>query len=220
MTKNDFKKEAVRLRRAGFSYALIRKTVPVSKSTLALWLRNVPYTPNTIVKNRIRGAALKSLKWSQKSKRISIENARFAAKKDLGSLSRRDLFLLGIGLYIGEGSKTNGHVRVINSDPDVICLALRWFKEIFGLKISNFWITIHLYPDNNIEESLVFWSKKTGIPLNQFGKTQVDRRPKQPKKRGMLRYGTAHVRVKSCGDISKGIFLFRRILATIECVLR
>lgn len=90
--------------------------------------------------------------------------------------------MLGIGLYIGEGSKTQEIVRIVNSEPEVICLAIRWFEEGLGLNKSNFAPIIHLYPDNNVQKSLTFWSQITGIPLSQFGKTQIDTREKKTKK--------------------------------------
>ena len=45
--------------------------------------------------------------------------------------------MLGLGLYIGEGGKTDGLIRIINSDPKVIKLAIKWFKFSFGIKTEN-----------------------------------------------------------------------------------
>lgn len=126
--------------------------------------------------------------------------------------------MLGVGLYIGEGTKTQGLVRVINSDPKVIQLAIKWFMDVFGLPNTHFHLDIHLYPDNDIEKSLTFWSVATGIPRLQFGKTQIDRRQKTTNKRGVLQYGTAHLRIKSCGKKEYGVFLFRRIIFQIETI--
>lgn len=151
-----------------------------------------------------------------RSNQTSIEIARRHALKKLGTLSLRDLFLLGVGLYIGEGSKSRGHVRITNSNPRVISLAIRWLEESFGLRTENLSLAIHLYPDNNIEESLSFWSRTTGIPRAQFRKTQVGRREKKHKKRGMLRYGTAHLNIRGRGERKFGVLLFRTIIALID----
>ncbi len=216
MTKVSLREEAVKLRKDGNSYNLIRRRVTVSKSTLTVWLRDVPFSPNKEVQNRIRGAALRVSEWSHKNKELSVKTAQRLARKKLGIVSRRDLFLLGLGLYIGEGTKSRGNVRVINSDPRVVSLAVRWFEEIFGLKTKNFSLTIHLYPDNDIEEALNFWAHATGIPRGQFGKVQIDRRKKKLKKRGMLQYGTAQLRVHSRGEKKFGVLLFRIIIALID----
>jgi len=218
--KKALQNKAIALRRSGYSYNLIQKQVPVSKSTLTLWLANVPYSPNEIVQNRIRGAILNATQWNQKRKRDSLEKAAREARRDLGKLTKRDLFLLGIGLYIGEGSKTQDQVRIVNSDPDVICLAIHWFTKVLGLRKEHFSPTIHLYPDNDPRESLEFWSRVTDIPPSQFGKTQIDRRLKKPKKVGLLRYGTAHLHICSRGDKRFGVFLSRKINALIREIYR
>lgn len=216
MVKSTQKELAVILRKQGYSYNLILKKVPVSKSTLTLWLADVPYTPNSEVMNRIRGATLNVRKWQNAQKRDSLERATASAKQQLGNVTPRDLLMLGIGLYIGEGSKSEDIVRVINADPQVICLALRWFEESLGLNKKHFSIRIHLYPDNDIEEAITFWSTVTGLPKDQFSKVQIDRRNKTFKKRGMLKYGTAHLSVMARGKPECGSFLSRRILALID----
>lgn len=216
MTKTEMKSKAVELRTQGYSYNLIRKQVLVSKSTLSVWLKDVAFSPNKEVQNRVRAASLNLTEWSRRDKQNSIEIAQKQAQAKLGTLSARDLFMLGLGLYMGEGTKSHGFVRVINSDPRVIALAIRWFEESFGMRTENFSLTIHLYPDNDIAKSLSFWSNVTGIPLSQFGKIQVDRREKKAKKRGMLQYGTAHLYVQSRGRKEFGVLLFRTIIALSE----
>ena len=218
MTRRDLKDKAISLRKSGYSYNLILKEVPVSKSTLSLWLRNIPFTPNQEVRNRIKGAALEIGRYKTKNKQLSLEKTKYKAIDKLGYLSKRDLFILGIGIYIGEGSKTTHNVRVVNSDPRLIVASIRWFEEFFNVPKENFSLAIHLYPDNNIEKSLNFWSEITGIPLKQFGKTQIDKRKKNVKKDGMLKHGTAHLSVRGCGREDLGVNLHRTINALIENV--
>lgn len=204
------------MRKAGYSYALIRGKIPVSKSTLTVWLRDIPYQPNRIVQNRIRGAARNVFLWQQERKHKTIDRARKSAKETLGLLSKRDLLLFGLGVYVGEGSKTQGVPKIVNSDPEVIRLTVAWFRRVFDVPIENFSISVHIYPDDNEQGAILFWSRKTGIPTSQFGKTQVDTRVKKTKKRGMLRHGTAHIRIRAAGKNEYGVALFRKILALIE----
>ena len=51
--------------------------------------------------------------------------------------SKRDLFMAGVGIYIGEGTKTNGIVRIINADPKIIKFMVKWFELMFGVKAQN-----------------------------------------------------------------------------------
>lgn len=216
MSKDELKKKAIELRKKGYSYNLIKKEVPVAKSTLSLWLRDIPFKPNDKVKNRIIRNIERASEWARNNKKKSINKAKEQAEEKLGRLSERDLLMLGLGLYIGEGSKSQDMIEIANSDPRVICLAMRWLEDCFGLHRDNFSLMIHLYPDNDIEKSLNFWSNVTGIPISQFHKTQIDNRQNKKIKKGKLRHGTANLRVKANGNKDFGVLLFRKIIFMIN----
>ena len=221
MKSVTLREQAFSLRRKGYSYNIISERTGLSKGTLSDWLSGLAYTPNAEVRGRIGRARAALLVAQQKRKTDSSELAKAMARKDIDKISKRDLLMLGLGVYIGEGSKTGGITRVVNSNPSVIRLTLRWFKEIFGLGVKNFRVRIHLYPDNDIQETLAHWSKELSIPLKQFQTSQIDTRTgKKAFKRGKLPYGTAHVTVQSMGKPEHGVFLQRRINAWIEKVMK
>ncbi len=221
MTKHIEKEKAIKLRKAGHSYNYIVDKVMVSKSTLHYWLADISYVPNKETVARIGKARAKSGEVKSKMKRESIRKAQLEAQKDIGVLSERDLFMLGIGLYIGEGGKTHNIVRIINANPEVMQLAVRWFEVSCGLTKKNFSIALHLYPDNNLNEAVAHWERVTGIPRSQFSKTQIDRRKnKKAHKKDKLPHGTAHLTIKSCGNKKFGVFLSRKICAWMDEVYR
>src|SRR3989344_2076141 len=219
--KPTLKAQAIQLRKQGYSYGFILEKVTVSKSTLTAWLSGIKYTPNKEVVERIGKARAASGAAKTRLKNETIERARVQAVKDVGSLSARDLFMLGLGIYIGEGTKSHTVVRVINADPRVISLVIKWFHKVCGLPKENFRLKIYLYPDNNIKESLNYWSKVSRIPLGQFQKVSIDRRKdKKMAKRGKLPYGKAHLSIRSSGRKEFGVFLFWRIKAWIDEVTK
>jgi hypothetical protein len=219
MKNASLKEIAIKLREEGYSYGLILEQVPVSKSTLSVWLAHIPYTPNKKVVERIGSALAASGLVKHKQKTASYKEAEMLAKSDIGSCTERDLFMLGIALYIGEGEK-NDNVGIINSDPLIIVMTMNWLKKFYNVPQVNFTLAIHLYPDNNSEASLEYWSKQTGIPVSSFGKTQVDRRQnKSMGKRSKLPHGTAHLRVRANGNRQLGALLARRIKAASTIVL-
>ncbi|HEC30599.1 MAG TPA: hypothetical protein ENI66_01120 [Candidatus Yonathbacteria bacterium] len=212
MTKYIEREKAIKLRKDGHSYNYIADKTGASKGTLNCWLSDIPYIPNNETISRIGKARAKSGEVKSLQKLNSIKMARREAKNEINFVSKRDLFMLGLALYIGEGSKSYGIIRVINANPKVIKFMIKWFKEIFGMSDENFAIRLHLYPDNNEKECLDFWSEKTDLSALQFQKTQIDRRKnKKLSKRGKLPYGTAHLSVKSCGNKRYGVFLARKI---------
>lgn len=208
------------MRDSGYSYSMINKQLGVSKSTLSNWFKDVPFIPNREVLKRIQYGPIKSAEKRHNKRVEETAKLKELGANEIGSLSARDLWLLGIGLYIGEGAKSNESIRIINSDPEVIRLAIKWLKSIAILKTENFRIVIYLYPDNDMEECLNFWQKVTGLPRTTFGKVQIDRRKNKSKfKQKKLPHGTALVVVKSNGNPELGKKLFRRIMGWISGVL-
>ena len=205
------------MRSEGYSYNLISEKLGISKGTLSCWLKELPYKPNPDVVKRIQSGPHKSGMLKHNIRVAEIRKIKELAKNELGSISKRDLWMIGLGLYIGEGAKSIESVRIINSDPEIIKLSIKWLREVCGLKTSNITLAIHLYPDNDIEKSLQFWSKETRIPLAQFRKTQIDKRiNKLRKNQGKLPFGTAHIRIVSDGNAEFGVKLHRRIMGWIE----
>jgi hypothetical protein len=219
--RNPLKKRAQKLRDGGYSYKMINTKLKIAKSTLSNWFKDRPFTPNKKVLQRIQYGPIKSAEQKHNKKVQEINRLREIGAKEIGALAKRDLWLLGLGLYIGEGTKSHETIRIINSDPSVIRLAIKWFKEICDLKDENITIAVHLYPDNNIKKSLKFWSGVTGLPLNNFRKTQIDMRVKKSiLKRSKLPHGTAHLTIISKGDPNKGVWLYRKINGWIDGVLK
>jgi hypothetical protein len=217
----SLKEKAIEHRKQGYSYNMISEKLGLAESTLRDWLKEIPYEPNKEVIARIGKGRAKAAQTKHNQKLANIYQVKALAKRELGKLTKRDLWLLGIGLYLGEGSKSSKeNVRVINSNPEIIKFAVNWFREICGLKNENFTLAIHTYPDNNIRATINYWSKVTGIPKKQFGKTQIDRRTnKSGRKKRKLPYGTAHLTVRANRKKEFGVNLHRRIMCWIEAVL-
>lgn len=220
MSNNSPRELATELRNSGYSYNMISNRLGIAKSTLSNWFKDRPFTANIEVLKRIQYGPIKSGQLRHNRKVEEINKFKDLGMLELGGLSKRDLWLLGLGLYIGEGSKSHETIRIINSDPEVIRLAIRWFKECCNLNDENITIAIHLYPDNHIGESLQFWRKVTGLTLKNFRKTQIDQRKDKLKiKKTKLPYGTAHLMIISNGNPKNGVQLYRRINGWISQAL-
>ncbi len=219
---NKSKTAAIKLRKEGYSYTMIGQKIGVAKSTLSNWLHFIPFQPNQEVIEKIGKAKLKSALYKQTIKFKDIKRRKKEAHREVGKISDRDIFMLGIGLYLGEGSKSFEEIRVVNSDPVIIKLAISWLKKFCNLNTNHFKLAIHAYPDNNIKEAIYFWSQTTEIPIQQFNKTIIDaRKNKSLFKKRKLPYGTAHLYVKNGGTLTPGIkSLHRKIMGWIEAVTK
>lgn len=131
--KKKEKEKAIKLRHKGFSYSEILKTVPIAKSTLSVWLREIGVAKR--YKQRLtekRRQAQFKAQQACREKRIKItEEIKFLARNEIGKISKRELWLIGTALYWGEGTKqgirnVSARVTFSNSDPKMIRIFLRW----------------------------------------------------------------------------------------------
>jgi|SRR3989344_1652944 len=215
---NVLKEKAIKLREAGYSYSMINGKLGIPKATLSNWLAFIRFQPNQEVIEKIGKAKLKSALYKQKLKFENIVAMKIQAAKDIGVLSKRDLFMLGIGLYMGEGSKSFEQVQITNSDPVIIRTAVTWLKTFLNLDIVNFMIQIHAYPDTDLVKSINFWSEEIGVPKKQFSKIIIDtRNNKSLFNKRKLPYGTVSLRIKKGETNIQGIkSLHRKIMGWIE----
>ncbi len=210
MIKKDYfqlKKKAIQLRKKGWSYNQINRMINVSKSTLSLWLKDVPLSEeqkqrfyNSRIINLSRGAP------SQKERRKrEIEKILKEAEKEIQIPLFWDTFqLIGAALYWAEGSKTNGF-EVTNSDPYFILFMVKWFERVFGVSSNNLKIHLNIYSQQNEQEIKQFWSQLTGIPLKNFGKSYI-KPPNKGFKKNNLYYGTIKIRVPKGTDMRHKTF--------------
>lgn len=209
---NTLRAEAERLRDEGYTYNMITEALGIASSTMSYWFKDRPFTPNYAAAERIKHGPLKGGAIKHNRKVSEVAELRKLGIEEVGKLSDRDLWMLGIGLYIGEGAKTIEAVRISNSDPAVVALAIRWLKECCNLSDDNITVKLHLYPDNDIAVSTRYWQTITNLPEARFRRFHVDtRRNKKQSRRGKLPYGTAHISVVCRGDSEKGAKLYRRL---------
>lgn len=105
---------------------------------------------------------------------LYIKNNRYGDPykiKQLVSFNDYLLFGLGIGLYWGEGNKTNKHcIRVANTDPIMLIMFRKFLSEICNVKKEKFHYSIVTFKDQAPYESKKYWSKKLNVMPNIFGK--------------------------------------------------
>ncbi len=214
------KEKAILLRKQGYSYTYIQTKIPVAKSTLSEWLTDIQFIPNTYTIQTIGKARVASGVYKNKQKILNLIKAKDFAKKDMQYFSKRDRYMVGLGVYIGEGSKTTNFSKISSSDSRIIYFMMTWFQVCFNVPKDNLQIRLHLYPDNNFSDCIEYWMRQTGLSRKQFLKPVIDQRTnKSLKKKNILPYGTAHLSVLSKGEKELGVFLHRRIMALINEIL-
>ena len=195
--KAEERKLARELRKKGWSLRAISKHTGCSKASISNWIRDIPLTDEQIAglksnQDKGRAAAAKhpngpKMKWARIRKDISD----FAEREIPLRYSTFVLKMVGIALYWGEGSKAgNNTVGFSNSDPTMIRLMMRFFKDVCDVKDSKFRGGVQIHPHLDIKKAEIFWSQISGIPLKQFHKTNIAVSRASKHKRDTLPLGT------------------------------
>lgn len=156
---------ARRLRADGWTMPEIATELGVSKGSVSLWTRDVP-----VATRPRRSGGPRQPNVLQRAKAEEIASAQQAARAAIGALAHRDLLIAGVALYAGEGCKTPGAVTLVNSDPRIIALHLRWLRTCFAVDEARLRVRIYLHQGLDVDGTTAHWSAVTGIPRGQFTK--------------------------------------------------
>lgn len=129
------REKAIAMRRMGHSYKEILAVVPVAKSSLSLWLKDLPLTSDEkkVLKKRtdsnISHGRIKAASAHRKN-RIQREKEQFVVSKQLFDVYSTDpLFHTGVALYWAEGAKRSSMFMFINSDIAMVEIMLLWIEN-------------------------------------------------------------------------------------------
>lgn len=154
---------------------MIKQELGISKSTLSGWLSDKPLPPERIKELQANNPKrIEKFRETMRQKRERRwRNVYKKARKDIGKLTKRELFLAGIFLYWGEGMKRKYcTVSVSNTDVEVIRFFLQWLR-LLGVKRNRVRIRLHLYQDMSVEEEIKWWSRKLRVPQENFSRPYI-----------------------------------------------
>lgn len=181
MIKKDIeKKKAIALRQQGKTYSEILEVVHVSKSSLSLWLQHVGLAQAQKQRLTIkRKAAQLRGGEARRNKRIADTQEMFhSAQKELGHISKRDFFILGIALYWGEGTKEKKHrpserLCFTNSDQNMVRIFMKWLRVFLKVQDDDIIIDIHVHENHKIriQELRKYWLDITKLRTENIGST-------------------------------------------------
>ncbi|MFF3122750.1 hypothetical protein ACFVRD_10345 [Streptomyces sp. NPDC057908] len=210
--KDDLRDKARELRLQGMTYDQIQVELGCSKSSISLWVRDLPKPV------RSRSAAEQArlagrMRWDHE---LAVRDAerqqtKAAAKGEVGAMTDRELFLAGVALYWAEGAKDKPYSRreavtFINSDPDVIEVYLAWL-DLLGVERECLHYRVMIHESADVEAAERYWAELVRIDIPALQKTTLKKHnPKTVRKNVGDNYrGCLVVRVSQSAE------LYRRI---------
>ena len=207
MARLKDREKALALRKQGMSYSQIKKILGVSKSTLSYWLRDYPLSEQRIkelqklgLRVRRSEQAIEKFRETMRQKREKrLEETYKIQKKKILPLSKRELFLAGLFLYWGEGTKCRmDTLSIANSDPSVIKFFIYWLTKTLSVSKSKIRIQLHLYSNMDINKEIKYWSETLKIPTEQFIRPYIkESSSKRINHKGGFGHGTCKASIAS-----------------------
>lgn len=194
-------KRIIGLRKSGHSYLEIKNLVGCGYGTVFRYCENIKLSSKArkIISFKQGGS-------KQRSK-FEWDAAKVLAKNILGDISKRDVILLLVGIYWGEGTKRE--LNIMNGDPRLLKIFLISMREL-GVLENDFIFSVRLFGIESRAKSLDYWSKNLNISKKLIKVGEIV----QSNSSDRLPYGMCRIRVR------KGGKYFKLIMSMIEYVPR
>lgn len=164
--KTELRKQAIKLRRRGYSIKQIKRKLGVSQNSASRWCRGIELTPEQQAKLQERERVVSTVvgkrnkaKWD-KRKQIVAEQYHPPITDPA--------FMLGLGIYWGEGFKTGTYIGVSNSDPNLVRTLMTWLRTFFEEDIDNFSITCRHYYKRRDAEIIAYWKSQLELTTERI----------------------------------------------------
>ncbi|OGK24901.1 hypothetical protein A2954_00830 [Candidatus Roizmanbacteria bacterium RIFCSPLOWO2_01_FULL_37_12] len=219
MAKSKAKLQARELRQKGKSIKEIAEILKVSPGSVSVWCRDIELTTHQIEVLQERmldvnyGNRVKYLQRVKDSLNKKIKELKNEGIKEIGKLSKREIFLIGVTLYWGEGFKKDHLVGFATSDMSMAKFFLYWLKESFQITSKSliFRVTANISYQNKINDLVAYWSKELNIQPFQFSQPYFQKTVWKKEYENKDQYhGVIRIKVR------KSINLLRKIYGFIE----
>ncbi|MDO8741772.1 MAG: hypothetical protein Q7J11_01340 [Candidatus Roizmanbacteria bacterium] len=215
MAKSKEKIKARKLRQKGESIKKIANLLNVSVSTASLWCRDIELTNKQIENLRKRqtdpfyGKRLDYYLKKKKEFNLKLSNLKQEGINSIGELTKRDIFLIGIALYWGEGFKKDSLVGLATLDINIAKFFIFWLNKSFGITPKDLILrlTANISYKSKINELSKYWSRELKIPVSQFSKPffQNTKWKKEYENKDDY-HGVLRIRVRRSIDLLRKIF--------------
>ncbi|MFD7291153.1 hypothetical protein [Streptomyces sp. NPDC059863] len=209
--KDDLREKARELRLKGLTYDQIQLELGCSKSSISLWVRDLPRPERRDAAEQAKLAARKRWDHELAVRDEKRRQTKAAASAEIGAMSDRDLFLLGVGLYWAEGTKDKPYDRreaviFVNSDVGMIQVYLAWL-DLLGVERDRVRYRVMIHESADAEAAERYWADQVHADVSTFQKATLKKHnPKTVRKNvGETYRGCLVVRV------TQGAELYRRI---------
>lgn len=210
MYSHKVRAKAVNLRVNGLTYDEIAEKLKLSKGTLSLWLKDIPFPEKSTTRAKklyfLTHVQKKGAEANRLKKELMWLLLMDEAKEEVKKIKTNDdqllMSILSI-LYWAEGTKYDRSGLVFtNTDPKLSWLFLDLLRRTCEIDESRLRIRLHLHYYHRRAEAIEYWSNLLKIPVEQFRGTYVKKRSRTKRYRKnfmgicFIKYGDTRTRRK------------------------
>jgi hypothetical protein len=190
-------------REEGCSIKEIARRLGVAQSSVSVWVRDIELTPDQHDALRARNGMHDRQLAARRAHIVQARSRREACQRGGRDLARLGdpLHLAGSMLYWAEGSKRRNHVRLSNSDPEMLRFFARFLRECYGVPDDRMRVWCNLFADHAERQREVedFWLDVVELPRTCLTRSTVNRYSSWSKRKrlNVLPYGTCRLSVSS-----------------------
>ncbi|MEU0251971.1 hypothetical protein ABZ299_05515 [Streptomyces sp. NPDC006184] len=177
--KDDLRERARELRLQGWTYDRIQVELGCSKSSISLWVRDLPRPARRDPAEQARLASRKRWEHELTVREDERRHTKAVAQQEIGTLSDRELFIAGVALYWAEGAKDKPHARrerviFVNSDPGMIRLFLAWL-DLLEVDREDVGYRLMIHESADVDAVERYWADLVGADRGTFDRTTLKR---------------------------------------------
>src|ERR1700733_6790308 len=180
--KDDLRAKARDLREQGLDYEEIVAKLGVSKSSVSLWVRDLPRPPGLSYEECCKRSAEGVQRYWDAERPIREarrEAIRAAAAAQITQINDREILIAGAIAYWCEGAKNKPYrrsdrVTFLNSDPALIKFFLR-FLEAADIGREDLVYRVQIHETADVEAAQRFWLDVTQANPSQFRRPTLKR---------------------------------------------
>lgn len=172
--KDDLRARARELRLQGWTYDQIEVELGCSRSSVSLWVRDLPEPEARYTPEEQRALMREGLARRRAMEDEGREKTRLGARRETSELTDRELFTAGVALYWAESSKSKPYdsrerAVFVNSDPGVIQTYLAWL-DLLDVDRERLKFRVLIHETADIDAAHRFWAEIAGIDTSIFAK--------------------------------------------------
>ncbi|MFH8772195.1 helix-turn-helix domain-containing protein [Streptomyces sp. NPDC017958] len=172
--KDELRESARELRRQGWTYDRIQAALGCSRSSVSLWVRDLPKPEPQYTQEEQLALMQEGLARCRTAERAKLKESKVSATREIGGLTDRELFLVGVGLYWAEGSKSKPYDRreraiFVNSDPGVILTYLAWL-DLLDVDRERLTFRVLIHESADVEAAHRYWAAVADVDVSVFAK--------------------------------------------------